>query len=84
MRFRMNRKLKTTCSMTEARANWHKLIDRASKGESITLTRYGIPVAIIEPHNRSRSDAIITIRELRKGLKLGGISIRELIEEGRS
>lgn len=65
----MKRKLKTTYSMTEARADWYKLVDRVSKGERITLTRYGVPVAKIEPAKRSVSAVIDEFLDYRNILK---------------
>ncbi len=36
-----------------------------------------------EPRPESPAEAVAQIRELRKGLSLDGLSIRELIDEGR-
>jgi prevent-host-death family protein len=63
------------------------LLDDVSKGETIVITKHGIPVArLVPPDEVARADvqkAIRELREFRKGKRLGGLSIRELIEEGR-
>lgn len=70
-----------------------EILDRASKGEEIAVTRNGDPIAVIGPPSAgagvpplSESDGRKVIEEmikLREGNRLDGISIRELIEEGR-
>jgi antitoxin (DNA-binding transcriptional repressor) of toxin-antitoxin stability system len=57
------------------------------RGERITITKHGRPVAIlIPPGPASAVDAeemLRRFRELRRGNRLNGLSIRELIDEGR-
>ena len=71
----------------EAKTHLPKLLDRVSKGERITITRHGVPVAVLlPPECRQKYDPVKIIRELRKLRKqnrLDGISLREMIEEGR-
>jgi prevent-host-death family protein len=71
----------------EAKTHLAALLDRVAKGETIEITRRGVPVARLVPAgagNRSGLEKIAQeIRELRKGNRLGGLSIRELINEGR-
>ena len=70
----------------EAKTHLPRLLDEVERGESVTITRHGKPVARLVPierRKRSVSEAIDAIRELRKGNVLGDITIRELIEEGR-
>lgn len=72
----------------EAKTKLAELLDRVSRGERITITRAGIPVAELVPVEKAidRQEVRRTIEELRrfsKGRSLGGISIRELIDEGR-
>ncbi len=56
-------------------------------GETITITKHGVPVAkLVPPSPQSRvsvQESIDAFREYRKGLRLNGLFIRELIEEGR-
>ena len=71
----------------EAKTHLNELLQRASKGETIRITRRGVPVArLIPPDDGEKQDArslIAAIRQLRKGATLGKITIRELIDEGR-
>lgn len=73
----------------EAKNRLGSLLDLVEKGEEITITRHGKPVARLIAHEsdddrRRRSlEAVERIRELRKGLTLGGLDIKELINEGR-
>jgi prevent-host-death family protein len=71
----------------EAKTHLNELLQRASKGETIRITRRGVPVAKLTPPDdgekadvRSLAEAI---RQLRKGATLGKIKMRELIDEGR-
>lgn len=72
----------------EAKTHLPQLLDRVARGEEIQITRNGRPVArLIPDHTEEMTDTravIAQMREFRKGRKLGdGITIRELIEEGR-
>ena len=71
----------------EAKTTLAALLDRVAHGEEITITRHGVPAAVLVPPPGKRRmqtrEAIADIRKLRKGNKLNGVSIRELIEEGR-
>jgi len=71
----------------EAKTHLSDLLDRVANGEQFTITRHGVPIARLVPaDDRSKVDvqaSIQAIRELRKGNKLGGLKIRDLIEEGR-
>lgn len=78
----------TTTSLHEAQKHLSRLIERVAQGEQIIITRRGIPVAVLSPAGSSMpsSDirqAIEELRALREGVRLAGLSIRELIEEGR-
>jgi len=76
-----------TASAYEAKTHLSELLRRVEKGESITITRHGVPVARLVPMagegKRDVAEVIAAIKELRKGVTLGGLSIREMIEEGR-
>ena len=77
----------TTVGAFEAKTHFSSLLDRAAKGEQITITKHGTPVARLVPVEQSDpeqiSEAIRRFREVRKGMKLGGLSVRDLINEGR-
>jgi len=70
----------------EAKTHLSELLERVMAGESITITKHGKAVAMLVPVKTGQSDpkkAAANIRALRKGNRLGGISIRELVEMGR-
>jgi prevent-host-death family protein len=71
----------------DAKTHLSALVDRVGRGEEITITKRGIPVArLVPPEGRRRRDpkeAAARIRELRRGLKLKDTAMRSLIEEGR-
>jgi prevent-host-death family protein len=71
----------------EAKTHLPRLLDEVAKGERITITKHGTPVAVLVPPGAIRDidvDAFMArMREFRKGNVLGDITIRELIDEGR-
>jgi prevent-host-death family protein len=71
----------------EAKTHLSRLLDEVARGETITITKHGVPVARLVPPEyapqRTVAETIEALREFRKGKTLGGITIRELIEEGR-
>ncbi|MFI5352832.1 MAG: type II toxin-antitoxin system Phd/YefM family antitoxin [Candidatus Binatales bacterium] len=70
----------------DAKTHLSSLVERVQRGEEVIITRHGTPVARLVPVDARQSDpraAIERIRELRRGVKLKGITLRELIEEGR-
>ena len=76
-----------TVGSYEAKTHLPSLIARVARGEQITITKHGVPVAKLVPvetsGKRDRGEVIEELRRIRKGKTLGGISIRELIEDGR-
>ena len=65
-----------------------RLLERVKRGESITITKHGTPIARLVPikqsgRQRTISEAIEELLEFRKHHKLDGLTIRELIDEGR-
>ena len=76
-----------TVGAYEAKTHLSELLDKVEQGERVTITRHGMPVAVMEPANRRKkmsvNEAIDRLKELGKGKSLGGLTIRELIEEGR-
>jgi prevent-host-death family protein len=70
----------------EAKTHLARLLEEVERGETITITRHGKPVARLVPvegPQRSRADTIAAIKEFGKKHSLGGTSIRDLINEGR-
>lgn len=73
----------------EAKTHLPRLLDEVAKGETITITKHGVPVAKLVPVTENRwqnvAEAIKAWEEYRDShnITLGGLSIREMIEEGR-
>lgn len=72
----------------EAKNTLGSLLDLVESGEEVTITRHGRAVArLVAPRDASRTAAALhavqQAKVARKGVKLGGVPIRDLIEEGR-
>jgi prevent-host-death family protein len=69
----------------EAKTNLPRLLDEVQRGEPILITRHGRPVAELRPVSPggTTQEAIDAIREVRKGQRLDGLNIKQLIQEGR-
>jgi prevent-host-death family protein len=71
----------------EAKTHLPRLLDEVANGERITITKHGHPVAILVPPDAGAApdvDAVMArFREFRKGNRLEGLSIKDLINEGR-
>ena len=76
-----------TVGAYEAKTHLPKLLERVMKGERITITKHGVPVAILQPplHLRKTEPrkVIAELRKFREKHTLKGLSIRDMIEEGR-
>jgi prevent-host-death family protein len=79
----------TTVGTYEAKTHLPQLLDRVGRGESVLITRHGKPAAMLVPPPAEKKK---NVKELVKAMlqyrdeqerTLGGISFRELIEEGR-
>ena len=77
----------TTIGAFDAKTHLNALLKRVARGETIRITLRGVPIAKLVPDNDGEPtnpvDVVQGIRQLRKGTKLGKISLRELIDEGR-
>ena len=78
-----------TVGSYEAKTHLPRFLDEVAKGETIMVTKYGVPVAMIVPAQPQRlapKAAIEAWRKYRKEHNVGaghGLTIREMIEEGR-
>lgn len=72
----------------QAKTQLSRLLERVNQGEEIIITRKGKPIAKLVPMGKPSmvevQNAIDEIRRLRKGITLGNMKIKELIEEGRN
>ena len=74
----------------EARNSFSSLLELVERGEEITITRHGKPVARLVPANPERHleaarEAANGLREIRKRVKPDpdGLTLRDYIEMGR-
>jgi prevent-host-death family protein len=71
----------------EAKTHLPRLLDEVAKGERITITKHGHPVAVLVPVETAEARDVEAVmarfREFRKGNRLDGLSIKDLINEGR-
>lgn len=72
----------------EARTHLARLLDEVERGESYAITKHGRTVAILGPVRDERTaltveKAIAGLRRFRRGRRLEGVTLRELIEDGR-
>jgi prevent-host-death family protein len=76
-----------TIGAYEAKTHLPKLLQRVIKGERITITKHGMPVAVLQPFPKLRrtelEKVIKELRRFREKHTFKGLSIRNMIEEGR-
>jgi prevent-host-death family protein len=76
-----------TVGAFDAKTHLNALLKKVSKGETIRITLRGVPIAKLVPDDdgdrANLKEVVRDIRAARKGVTLGKISIRELINEGR-
>jgi prevent-host-death family protein len=70
----------------EAKTQLPRLLDRVRQGERITITRHGVPVALLVPagghRRRPVADVVEELAAFAKGRRLGA-SLRRVIAMGR-
>jgi prevent-host-death family protein len=70
----------------EAKTKLPKLLEEVEHGETVTITRHGKPIAKlvpVDPQRKPIREVIEAMRRERQGRSLGGLKIRDLINEGR-
>jgi prevent-host-death family protein len=76
-----------TVGTFEAKTHLSALLERVEQGEEITITRHGRAVARLVPaggSSRDRlKDTVERLKAFRRGRRLGDLSAKALIEEGR-
>jgi prevent-host-death family protein len=77
-----------TIGSFEAKTHLSSLLDKVAKGEKITITRHGVPAAMLVPMREmeaklAHSEIVEGMRALRRRVKPGKMSVREMVEEGR-
>jgi prevent-host-death family protein len=72
----------------EAKTHLSELLERVSRGERFRITRHGVPAALLVPVTEAapkltHKEVVEGMRALRKRVKPGKMSVREMVEEGR-
>ena len=76
-----------TVGTFEAKTHLSTLLEQVERGEEVTITKHGKAVARLVPvgavsHDRLE-DTVARLKSFRKGRRLGDLSAKALIEEGR-
>jgi len=76
----------TTIGLFEAKQHLSEFVERARKGEIFAITKRGVIVARLTAGEsaESREDGVEAIRAIRRGVRLGALSLKDLINEGRA
>jgi prevent-host-death family protein len=77
-----------TIGSFEAKTHLASLLDRVAKGERITITRHGVPAAMLIPvgdaeRKLTHTEIVEGLRALRKRVKPGKMTVREMVNQGR-
>ncbi len=77
-----------TVGAFEAKTHFASLLERVAKGESITITKHGNPVARLVPvadvpDKKRREEAVARLQEFAKRHTLGGLDWKALRDEGK-
>jgi prevent-host-death family protein len=77
-----------TIGAYEAKTRFSELLREVESGQTVAVTRHGQPVARLSPMDKEAEDVAAAMAELHRYRRehrptLGGITLRELIEEGR-
>ena len=72
----------------EAKTHLSALLERVAKGERITITKHGVPAAVLAPVSDAprglpHREIVEGMRALRKRVRAGKPGVREMIREGR-
>jgi len=76
----------TTVGAYEAKTHLSRLLDQVARGETVTITKHGVPVALLVPPGPAEvplDELFSSIAEIRRGVDLGDLTIRAMIDEGR-
>ena len=71
----------------EAKTTLTRLLSRVARGERITITKHGVPIARLVQASRGRArpgeDVVQALLEFRRGRSLGRLSLRKAMATGR-
>jgi prevent-host-death family protein len=74
--------------LVQAKTRLSELLERVDRGEKFIITRHGVPTALLVPvrgvsPKLTHQEIVEGMRALRKRVKPGKMSIREMIAVGR-
>lgn len=76
-----------TVGTYEAKTKLADLLRQVERGEHVTITRHGVPIAVLVPFRdypqRDPAGAVAALREFSRGRRLAGFSVRDAIDDGR-
>jgi prevent-host-death family protein len=76
-----------TVGTFEAKTHLSALLEQVERGEEVTITKHGKAVARLVPVggvSRDRlEDTVARLKAFRRGRRIGDLSVKALIEEGR-
>ncbi|HBG33920.1 MAG: prevent-host-death protein [Alphaproteobacteria bacterium GWC2_42_16] len=76
-----------TISAYEAKTHLSELLNKVKSGERVLITKHHVPIAMMSPaplqRKRSLKETVEAMKQFRKGNKLQGLHIKNMIEEGR-
>lgn len=76
-----------TIGAYEAKTYLSKLLERVAQGQSFTITKHGVPIAVLQPVESNqvvdRQSVIAQLHRFRVNHYLHGLTIREMIEDGQ-
>ena len=71
----------------EAKTQLPRLLQQVARGQRVTITRHGVAVAVLVRAERRRrravTDVIAELKTFGRGRRLGRLSLRAMIHEGR-
>jgi len=77
-----------TVGAFDAKTHLSSLLDRVAKGEKITITRHGVPAAMLVPVGETagqltHEEIVDGMRALRQRVKADTMTVREMVKAGR-
>jgi prevent-host-death family protein len=77
-----------TVGAYDAKTHFSELLRDVRNGETIVITHHGVPIARLSPMGKDVDDAVAAMEEIHRFRRerhptLDGITLRELIAEGR-
>lgn len=70
----------------EAKTHLPRLLEEVASGKTFVITKHGVPVARLGPVRATKDEpakVIAGLRAARAGVRLDGLSLEDMIAEGR-